>query len=157
MRSRRQHGRFEEAAAQNANAASASEREEKPKTAQSAARYPGFNERVAHSYLTSARSMRHPVRWSSRSLPGGVLRAENLRPQERPKTETAGVSSFAFGSSCGSIFHMPPARTPPQRMPNHSVNLTRNSAPRWPSEARYAHNAPLVHRVALPRAGYLKR
>jgi hypothetical protein len=43
------------------------------------------------------------------------------------------------------------------REPNHSVNLTRNSVPRWPSEARYAHNAPLVHRVALPRAGYLKR
>jgi hypothetical protein len=41
--------------------------------------------------------------------------------------------------------------------PNPSVNLTRNSAPRWPSEARYAHNAPLVHRVTLPRAGYLKR
>jgi hypothetical protein len=43
------------------------------------------------------------------------------------------------------------------RLPNPSVNLTRNSAPRWPSEARYAHNAPLVHRVTLPRAGYLKR
>jgi hypothetical protein len=43
------------------------------------------------------------------------------------------------------------------RKPNPSVNLTRNSVPRWPSEARYAHNAPLVHRVTLPRAGYLKR
>jgi hypothetical protein len=41
--------------------------------------------------------------------------------------------------------------------PNHSVNLTRNSVPRWPSEARYAHNAPLVQQVTLPRAGYLKR
>jgi hypothetical protein len=41
--------------------------------------------------------------------------------------------------------------------PNHSVNLTRNSTPRWPSEARYAHNAPLVQRVALSHAGYLKR
>jgi hypothetical protein len=50
-----------------------------------------------------------------------------------------------------------PARTPPQRMPNPSVNLTRNSVPRWPSEARYAHNAPLVQRLTLPRAGYLKR
>jgi hypothetical protein len=43
------------------------------------------------------------------------------------------------------------------RKPNHSVNLTRNSTPRWPSEARYAHNAPLVQRVALSHAGYLKR
>jgi hypothetical protein len=42
-------------------------------------------------------------------------------------------------------------------MPNPSVNLTRNSVPRWPSEARYAHNAPLVQQVTLPRAGYLKR
>jgi hypothetical protein len=67
------------------------------------------------------------------------------------------VPSFAFGPSCGSIFYMLLARTPPQRMPNPSVNLTRNSTPRWPSEARYAHNAPLVHRVALPRAGYLER
>jgi hypothetical protein len=44
-----------------------------------------------------------------------------------------------------------------ERRPNHSVNLTRNSVPRWPSEARYAHNAPLVQQVTLPRAGYLKR
>jgi hypothetical protein len=43
------------------------------------------------------------------------------------------------------------------RLPNPSVNLTRNSAPRWPSEARHAHNAPLVHRVTLSHAGYLKR
>jgi hypothetical protein len=41
--------------------------------------------------------------------------------------------------------------------PNHSVNLTRNSAPRWPSEARYAHNAPLVQQVTLSHSGYLKR
>jgi hypothetical protein len=37
------------------------------------------------------------------------------------------------------------------------VNLTRNRVPRWPSETRYAHNAPLVQQVTLPRAGYLKR
>jgi hypothetical protein len=43
------------------------------------------------------------------------------------------------------------------RLPNPSVNLTRNSAPRWPSEARYAHNALPGKRVTLPRAGYLKR
>jgi hypothetical protein len=42
-------------------------------------------------------------------------------------------------------------------MPHHSVNLTRNSTPRWPSEARYAHNAPLVHLAVLLHSGYLKR
>jgi hypothetical protein len=79
-----------------------------------------------------------------------------LRP-ERPNTETTGAPPSAPGSSCGSIFYLFPSRTPPQRMPNPSVNLTRNSVPRWPSEARYAHNAPLVQQVTLPRAGYLKR
>jgi hypothetical protein len=44
-----------------------------------------------------------------------------------------------------------------QVLPNHSVNLTRNSVPRWPSEARYAHNAPLVQQVTLSHSGYLKR
>jgi hypothetical protein len=46
---------------------------------------------------------------------------------------------------------------PVARRPNHSVNLTRNSGPHWPSDARYAHNASLVQRGPLPRAGYLKR
>jgi len=40
---------------------------------------------------------------------------------------------------------------------NHSVNLTRNSVPRWPGEARYAHNAPPVQRGPLSHPGYLKR
>jgi hypothetical protein len=42
-------------------------------------------------------------------------------------------------------------------LPNHSVNLTRNSVPRLPGSARYAHNALPGKRVTLPRAGYLKR
>jgi hypothetical protein len=42
-------------------------------------------------------------------------------------------------------------------MPNHSVNLTRNSVPRLPGSARYAHNALPGKRFTLPRAGYLKR
>jgi hypothetical protein len=42
-------------------------------------------------------------------------------------------------------------------MPNHSVNLTRNSVPHLPGMARYAHNALPGKRVTLPRAGYLKR
>jgi hypothetical protein len=43
------------------------------------------------------------------------------------------------------------------RMPNPSVNLTRNSVPHLPGMARYAHNALPGKRVTLPRAGYLKR
>jgi hypothetical protein len=43
------------------------------------------------------------------------------------------------------------------RLPNPSVNLTRNSAPRLPGMARYAHNALPGKRVTLSHAGYLKR
>jgi hypothetical protein len=43
------------------------------------------------------------------------------------------------------------------RMPNPSVNLTRNSVPHLPGMARYAHNALPGKRVTLPLAGYLKR
>jgi hypothetical protein len=64
---------------------------------------------------------------------------------------------FRRKASCRSMQNVVSTRSPFARMPNHSVNLTRNSAPRWPSEARYAHNAPLVHRVTLSHAGYLKR
>jgi hypothetical protein len=44
-----------------------------------------------------------------------------------------------------------------QVMRNPSVNLTRNSVPRWPSEARYADNVPQVQQVTLSHSGYLKR
>jgi hypothetical protein len=44
-----------------------------------------------------------------------------------------------------------------QLRPNPSVNLTRNSVPRLPGMARYAHNALPGKRVTLLRAGYLKR
>jgi hypothetical protein len=64
---------------------------------------------------------------------------------------------FRHKASCGSIQNVVVTVSPFARMPNPSVNLTRNSVPRWPSEARYAHNAPLVQQVTLPRAGYLKR
>jgi hypothetical protein len=37
------------------------------------------------------------------------------------------------------------------------VNLTRNSVPRLPGMARYAHNALPGKRVTLSHAGYLKR
>jgi hypothetical protein len=37
------------------------------------------------------------------------------------------------------------------------VNLTRNSVPHWPGEARYAHNGPPVQRDPLSHSGYLRR
>jgi hypothetical protein len=43
------------------------------------------------------------------------------------------------------------------RLPNPSVNLTRNSVPHLPGMARYAHNALPGKRVTLSHAGYLKR
>jgi hypothetical protein len=75
----------------------------------------------------------------------------------KPNTGTTGLPSSRRGSSCGSIQDMVAALSLIAGLPNHSVNLTRNSTPRWPSEARNAHNAPLVQRVALSHAGYLKR
>jgi hypothetical protein len=67
------------------------------------------------------------------------------------------LSSCPKQGNRGSIQNMVAALIRTKRKPNPSVNLTRNSVPRWPSEARYAHNAPLVQQVTLPRAGYLKR
>jgi hypothetical protein len=43
------------------------------------------------------------------------------------------------------------------RMPNTSVNLTRNSVPHWPGKASCAHSALPGQRGTLSRAGYLKR
>jgi hypothetical protein len=79
------------------------------------------------------------------------------RAPRKAHHEAAGFSSLSVTGSYGSIQDMVAALFRVARKPNPSVNLTRNSTPRWPSEARYAHNAPLVQRVALPRAGYLKR
>jgi hypothetical protein len=70
---------------------------------------------------------------------------------------TCWLLPFRRKASCASIQKVVSTVSPFARMPNPSVNLTRNSVPRWPSEARYAHNAPLVQQVTLPRAGYLKR
>jgi hypothetical protein len=64
---------------------------------------------------------------------------------------------FRRKASCGSIQNVVSNPSPFARMPNPSVNLTRNSGPHWPSEARYAHIASLGQRGPLLRAGYLKR
>jgi hypothetical protein len=60
-------------------------------------------------------------------------------------------------TACGALLFMPPPQVHSPVMPNHSVNLTRNSVPHLPGSARYAHNALPGKRVTLPRAGYLKR
>jgi hypothetical protein len=58
---------------------------------------------------------------------------------------------------CGNIQNVVTTRSLFARMPNPSVNLTRNSVPHLPGSARYAHNALPGKRVTLPLAGYLKR
>jgi hypothetical protein len=64
---------------------------------------------------------------------------------------------YTCQAGCGSIQNMVAALVHVAGMPNHSVNLTRNSVPHLPGSARYAHNALPGKRVTLPRAGYLKR
>jgi hypothetical protein len=61
------------------------------------------------------------------------------------------VSQLQQGSACAKP--QPNQSHDAAGMPNHSVNLTRNSVPRWPSEARYAHTAPLVQQVTLSHSG----
>jgi hypothetical protein len=82
--------------------------------------------------------------------------AAGRKPRLSARKYSAAVYEFV-----ASFIHQPSgsgsAMSRVSRKPNPSVNLTRNSVPRWPSEARYAHNAPLVQQVTLPRAGYLKR
>jgi hypothetical protein len=87
---------------------------------------------------------------------GQQIRAAGRKPGLSARKYCAAVYEFMASfrqqpSGSGS------AMSRVSRKPNPSVNLTRNSVPRWPSEARYAHNAPLVQQVTLPRAGYLKR
>jgi hypothetical protein len=116
-----------------------------------------FNFRCASSCSASAKVMLHPVRWSSRRRRQGPPQTENCGGWKNESQSVAGLPPSPATPSCGSIQIMVAALVRLARMPNPSVNLTRNSVPRWPSEARYAHNAPLVQRLTLPRAGYLKR
>jgi hypothetical protein len=64
---------------------------------------------------------------------------------------------FPRKATCGSIQNVVATISAFARMPNHSVKGTRNSAPRWPGETRYAHSASPVQRVTLLHAPYLKR
>jgi hypothetical protein len=116
-----------------------------------------FNLRCVSNCFASGKLMLHPVRWASRRRRQGAPRTANCGNWKDESQSVTGLSSSLVAASCGSIQTMVAALARFARLPNPSLNLTRNSAPRWPSEARYAHNAPLVQRVALPHAGYLKR
>jgi hypothetical protein len=112
--------------------------------------------RFASNYFARTTAMRHPAGWSNRHRWQVGHRTSN-RNDRKGQRQSQGLALFHGQASYGSIQDIVAALFRLARMPNPSVNLTRNSAPRWPSEARYAHNAPLVHRVALSHAGYLKR
>jgi hypothetical protein len=93
-----------------------------------------------------------PRRPSERLGPSVVRQAGRMQSQW-----SRCLPLFRRMAGCSSIQRAAAALVRLARLPNPSVNLTRNSVPRWPSEARYANNAPLVQQVTLPRAGYLKR
>jgi hypothetical protein len=112
--------------------------------------------RFASNYFAGTTAMRHPVGWSSRHM-WQVATRTSKRSGRKGQRLSHGLALFHGHASYGSIQDMVAALFRLARMPNPSVNLTRNSTPRWPSEARYAHNAPLVQRVELSHAGYLKR
>jgi hypothetical protein len=78
-----------------------------------------------------------------------------LQGGRRPRTP--GLPRYPGQARCGGIRNMVAALVHLARLPNPSVNLTRNSVPHLPGMARYAHNALPGKRVTLPRAGYLKR
>jgi hypothetical protein len=101
-----------------------------------------------------------------------IQRAAQAAPQQSParlgpsmgrqggqvqRRYTCWLLLFRCKASCGSIQNVVSTRSLVARMPNPSVNLTRNSVPHLPGTARYAHNALPGKRVTLPRAGYLKR
>jgi hypothetical protein len=67
------------------------------------------------------------------------------------------VLPFRRKAICSNVQNVVSTRSPFARMPNPSVNLTRNSVPHLPGMARYAHNAPPGKRVTLLLAGYLQR
>jgi hypothetical protein len=112
--------------------------------------------RFASNYFAGTAAMRHPAGWSSRHRWQVTLRTSN-RSGRKDQRQSHGLALFHGHASYGSIQDMVAALFRLARMPNPSVNLTRNSVPHWPGIARYAHNAPLVHRVTLLHSGYLKR
>jgi hypothetical protein len=113
------------------------------------------------SVFSESGNSNHKIRWVAQA-PAEQSPARHGPSMVRQAGHTQSKCSrwltlFRQKAACGSIQSVVSTRSPFARMPNPSVNLTRNSVPRWPSEARYAHYAPLVQQVRLPRAGYLKR
>jgi hypothetical protein len=129
----------------------------RPKTAQSAARSHDFSEQLASSCFAAAGNQRHSVGWSSHQSSRKRASPRESAASGKAKDMNCGCALFRFQVKLWQHPLHAPARTPPQRMPNPSVNLTRNSVPHLPGMARYAHNALPGKRVTLPRAGYLKR
>jgi hypothetical protein len=125
------------------------------------ARARGNSRHANRSFAAGTRNSNHKVQrvaqaapeWSPARLGQSIVRQAG----QVQRACASWLLLFHRKASCGSIQNVVSTISPFARMPNPSVNLTRNSVPRWPSEARYAHNAPLVQQVTLPRAGYLKR
>jgi hypothetical protein len=157
MRSRRQEAYFEETTAQSETAAFGLVEHENQRRRRALRGVKSSMSASRPNRLASAQGMRHLVSWSSRRTRQSAPWAQIRDGRKKRNPSSWGLPSYSLRSRCGSIQNMVAALVDLARLPNPSVNLTRNSTPRWPSEARYAHNAPLVHRVALPRAGYLKR
>jgi hypothetical protein len=90
--------------------------------------------------------------------PSEGMRA-SANPSRRLGTQDLGRGpALLRGSpSCGSIQVMVAALAHSSRMPNPSVNLTRNSAPHWPGKAHCVHSALPGQCGTLSHAGYLKR
>jgi hypothetical protein len=114
---------------------------------------------------SASRTASHEPSSRTSQLVGPATARRNLRAprpaihggQRDQSQRVAGLPPSPVTPSCGSIQIMVATLVRPARMPNPSVNLTRNSAPHWPGIARYAHNAMPVQCVTLSHAGYLKR
>jgi hypothetical protein len=87
----------------------------------------------------------------------GLGQAWCAREVQKTARAPSGFSPSTAGRAVALSKNVVVTRSPFARMPNPSVNLTRNSGPHLPGMARYAHNALPGKRGPLPRAGYLKR
>jgi hypothetical protein len=116
-----------------------------------------FNLRCAWSCSASAKVMNHSVRWASRRMGQGAPWTANCRGWEDESQPVTGLSPSLVTASCGSIQNMVATLSRFARMPNPSVNLTRNSVPHWPGKAHCVHSALPGQRGTLLHAGYLKR
>jgi hypothetical protein len=103
--------------------------------------------------LKIQRSAQASLEQSPARLGPSMMRQEGQEKCRR----TFWLLPFRRKASCRSMQNVVSTRSPFARMPNHSVNLTRNSVPHLPGMARYAQNALPGKRVTLSHAGYLER